>query len=119
MRKKIKIKYYLQSAGTVPAIIEQFKYVGESENRRSEKRKMNRIEKAIVSKGKKILVKHVLFELAEYRKQLQEGRPEEKLLIDLLNSGIFINLKSETTLKIQNKVIGLIEKHLKRIVKQR
>ena len=67
---------------------------------------MNALENAIISQGKKILIRHALSELESYRKNLE--KVNDTVFIDLLNSGLIIDLRT-----VQKKALDFIEKRLK------
>jgi len=73
---------------------------------------MNKIERAIINQGKKVLIKHALAELDEYKQKLL--KTNDTFIIDILNTGLLLDVRAA-----QKKAIEAIENKLHGLAKTR
>lgn len=72
---------------------------------------MNKIERAIIERGKKILMEYAAEEFLKYKKKLNEI--PQKTLLDVFNSGILLDvnkLKLKGLEGIESRVLNHIKK---------
>ena len=76
---------------------------------------MNRIERALIERGKKILIEYATEEFNKYKKKISEM--PEKTLLDVFNTGILLDvnrLKLKGVEGLENRLLNQIKKTAKK-----
>lgn len=76
---------------------------------------MNRIERALIERGKKILIEYAKEEFQKYKKKISEM--PEKTLLDVFNTGILLDvnrLKLKGIEGLENRLLNQIKKTAKK-----
>jgi hypothetical protein len=68
---------------------------------------MNKLDRMIINHGKKILINAALNEIAKYKAKLAATETSDTLKIDILNTGLLLDIR-----KVQRKGIEAVEKKL-------